>query len=415
MKNDSQPLEWTTQKMKVNELIPCEYNPRKITPERLEKLKKSIEKYNVAEIPAVNKDRIIIAGHQRIKALIDLGRGEDIIDVRLPNRQLTKEEFKEYNIISNVPVGFWDIEKLDEAFDDIDLLSLGLDIENYELPADVQEMPKILEAVEDDYQEPENLKIDVIEGDIITFTKDNLEHRLLCGSSTEVDSWSKLLDGKEIDLVNTDPPYNVNYEGKTKAKLKIQNDKMDNDSFYQFLYDFFTAIGSFTKPGGGFYVWFATSETINFMKAMIAAGILYKQTLIWKKNSLVMSRQDYHWIHEPCLYGWKPGAAHNWYTDRKQTTVLEFDRPFRNAEHPTMKPIPLISYQINNSSKIGDIVADGFGGSGSTMVASHQLERNAYLIELEPRYCQVTIDRMFKLDNSIQIKINGKSYIPDID
>jgi hypothetical protein len=150
MKNDSQPLEWTTQKMKVNELIPCEYNPRKITPERLEKLKKSIEKYNVAEIPAVNKDRIIIAGHQRIKALIDLGRGEDIIDVRIPNRQLTKEEFKEYNIISNVPVGFWDIEKLDEAFDDIDLLELGLDIENYQLPADVAEIPKILEAEEDD-------------------------------------------------------------------------------------------------------------------------------------------------------------------------------------------------------------------------------------------------------------------------
>lgn len=183
----------------------------------------------------------------------------------------------------------------------------------------------------------------------------------------------------------------------------------DND-FYKFLYDFYTALGSYTKPGGAWYVWHADSEGANFRKAMSDAGIMVKQCLIWVKNSMVMGRQDYQWKHEPCLYGWKEGAAHGWYSDRKQTTVLQFDRPTRNAEHPTMKPIPLFAYQIGNSSKQGDIVADGFGGSGTTMVACHQMNRKAYLVEYDPKYCQVIIDRMLKLDPTLEIKRNGQPY-----
>jgi site-specific DNA-methyltransferase (adenine-specific) len=186
---------------------------------------------------------------------------------------------------------------------------------------------------------------------------------------------------------------------------------MSDEDFYQFLYDFYTAQATVCKMGGAWYVWYASRETINFHKAMSDSGIMPKQDLIWLKSSIVMGRQDYQWKHEPCIYGWKEGAAHGWYSDRKQTTILEFDRPSRNKEHPTMKPIPLFSYQIGNSSKQGDIIADAFGGSGTTMVACHQMQRKAYLVEFDPKYCQVIIDRMKKLDESLVIKINGELYI----
>jgi site-specific DNA-methyltransferase (adenine-specific) len=220
------------------------------------------------------------------------------------------------------------------------------------------------------------------------------------------------MNKEQFDLVVTDPPYNVDYTGKTKDALKIENDKKSNDDFYKFLFDFYIQIAAETKKGGSFYIWHADSEGANFRYAMANAGIMVKQCLIWVKNSMVMGRQDYHWKHEPCLYGWKEGAAHNWYTNRKQTTVLEFDRPSRNAEHPKMKPVELISYQINNSSKKGDLVGDGFLGSGTTMVASHQLKRKCYGMELDPKYCQVIIDRMIALDSSLTIKVNGKKYTP---
>jgi DNA modification methylase len=169
------------------------------------------------------------------------------------------------------------------------------------------------------------------------------------------------------------------------------------------------------KEGAPYYIWFADVEIVNFSKALIDSGLKLAQMIIWKKNSLVMGRKDYHFIHEPCLYGWKEGAAHKWYSDRKQTTILEFERPSRSKEHPTMKPIPLIAYQIDNSSKKGDLVCDGFLGSGSTMVASHQLKRKCYGMELDPKYCQVIIDRMTKLDDTLTVKINGKEYKKQTD
>lgn len=263
--------------------------------------------------------------------------------------------------------------------------------------------PLELETDPEDFEIPDTIVTDIVEGDLFEIGP----HRLLCASSTDPVSWEVIMGEERADLVNTDPPYNVNYEGGTKEKLTIKNDKMEDNAFYQFLLDFYTALGRYTKAGGSWYVWHADSEGANFRMAMKDAGIMVKQCLIWVKNSMVMGRQDYQWRHEPCLYGWKEGAAHQWNSDRKQTTILEFDRPQRNAEHPTMKPVKLIAYQIGNSSKEGDIVADGFGGSGTTMVASHVMKRVARVIELDPKYCQVIVDRMRKLDPTLPIKKNG--------
>ena len=314
----------------------------------------------------------------------------------------TEDEKQRFIIADNVGFGDWDWDALANDWDAEQLTDWGLEIPGW----------KEEEAQEDDYEMPEQMQVDVVLGDLIEFEcEDGRVHRLLCGDSTNADDWSKLCGNSKLDLVVTDPPYNVDYTGGTKDSLKILNDKMSQGDFYQFLYDFYISAGLFTKAGGAWYIWHADSEGHNFRKAFVDAGFKLAQCLIWKKNSLVMGRQDYHWQHEPCLYGWKEGASHGWYSDRKQTTILEFDKPNRNGEHPTMKPVMLISYQIQNSSKQGDIVGDGFLGSGTTMVASHQLNRICYGMELDPKYCQVIIDRMTKLDETIQVKINGKDYV----
>lgn len=279
---------------------------------------------------------------------------------------------------------------------DLDLISeWGVDLE--------WDKVEKLKAEEDDFDTtpPEDPK--TVLGDLYEIG----EHRLLCGDSTTADSYLKLMDGCLADMVVTDPPYNVAYEGKTKDALTIENDSMGNDDFYKFLYDFYTALTTAVKKGGAIYVWHAPSEVINFAKAMVDAGWLLKQQLIWVKNTMVMGRQDYQWKHEPCLYGWLSGDSHKWYSDRKQTTVINFDKPQRNGEHPTMKPIGLFGYQIENSSKVGDIVIDPFGGSGTTMVACEQLKRKARIIELDPKYCDVIVNRMIKLDPDLRIKRNG--------
>lgn len=196
-----------------------------------------------------------------------------------------------------------------------------------------------------------------------------------------------------IDCVVTDPPYNVDYTGKTKEALKIQNDKKSESEFCDFLTKTFSAMSNCLKPGGAFYVWFASKEHINFETALNNAGLTVREELIWVKNSLILGRQDYQWKHEPCLYGWKEGASHNWYNDRKQTTVLEFNRPTRNDKHPTMKPVTLFSYEIANSTKKGEKVLDLFGGSGTTIIACEQLSRQAFVMELDPKYCDVIIKR----------------------
>ena len=400
-----QKLEWETKKVKVKDLVQLEINPRKITVEKKQKLIESLEKFNLAEIPAVNTDMTIIGGNQRVTALMLLDRGEEEIDVRMPNRELTPKEVKEYAIISNTHAGEFDFELLEVEFSDMDLTQIGFDIPGLDKWSEELNQRMSSKLEDDDFEVPVGgVETSIVEGDLIEIG----DHKLLCGSSTEIESWSKLMGNDLADLVVTDPPYNIAYEGATKEKLTIKNDDMSDSDFYNFLLDFYVACNSFVKKGGAWYVWHADSEGANFRKAFKEAGILLKQCLIWVKSTFALGRQDYQWKHEPCLYGWKEGGAHYWKGGRKQTTVLEFDKPQRNGEHPTMKPIPLIGLQIGNSSKPGDIVCDGFGGSGTTMVAAHQMKRKCRMIELDPRYCQVIVDRMRKLDPTIEIKINGE-------
>ncbi|MGI4871509.1 MAG: DNA-methyltransferase [Janthinobacterium lividum] len=236
-------------------------------------------------------------------------------------------------------------------------------------------------------------------GDVYEFHSEGqaLLHRLVCGSSTDSDVVARALgEGELIDLVNTDPPYNVDYEGKTKAALKIANDSMGDSDFYQFLRDYYTNCFTFMRPGAPIYVFHADTEGANFRRALVDAGLKLSQCLVWIKQAFVMGRQDYHWQHEPILYGWKEGAAHTWCSDRKQTTVLHFDRPSRNSEHPTMKPVDILEYLVECSSKPRAIVFDGFGGSGSVLITCEKTGRKARLVELDPRYVDVMVRRWAK-------------------
>jgi len=388
--------------MKLSELKKNPNNPRLIKDEKFKKLVQSLQDFpQMMELRPIiiNGGNMVLGGNMRLAALKELNYKDIPDNWVMKASDLTPEQQKEFIIKDNVGFGEWEWDQLANEWDIDQLEEWGLDIPvSFGTP---------LEAEEDDFDVPEGgIETDIVLGDLFEIG----EHRLLCGDSTQTDTFERLCGQQMADLVITDPPYNVSYEGKTKDKLKIDNDRQSDVDFYQFLYDFYTALGSYTKAGGAWYVWHADSEGANFRRAMSDSGIMVKQCLIWVKNSMVMGRQDYHWQHEPCLYGWKEGAAHGWYSDRKQTTVLNFDRPQRNAEHPTMKPIPLFAYQIGNSSKQGDIVCDAFGGSGTTMVACHQMNRKAYLVEFDPKYCQVIVNRMIKLDPSLEIKRNGQPY-----
>lgn len=385
----------------ISEIKPNPANPRIIKDDRFKKLVKSL-----AEFPDMLNKRPLVCVTDTDGLIFPLGGNMRLLaakELKMPTLPVeladdwTEEQRREFIIKDNVGYGEWNWDELQSDWDVDQLEDWGLDI-----PQQFKVEP---EATEDDYEIPDEIETGIVLGDLFEIG----EHRLLCGDSTQTETFEKLFAGHMADLVVTDPPYNVAYEGKTKKKLTIDNDQQSDGDFYQFLYDFYTALGAYTKAGGSWYVWYADSEGTNFRRAMTDSGIMVKQCLIWVKNSMVMGRQDYQWQHEPCIYGWKEGAAHGWYSDRKQTTILNFDRPQRNAEHPTMKPIPLFAYQIGNSSKQGDIVADGFGGSGTTMVACHQMNRKGYLVEYDPKYCQVIIDRMRKLDPSIKILKNGNA------
>ena len=235
-------------------------------------------------------------------------------------------------------------------------------------------------------------------------------HRLMCGDSTSKDDVAVLMNGELASLLITDPPYNVAYEGATKDKLAIINDSMDDSSFRKFLVDAYAAADSVMNEGAAFYIWHADTEGYNFRGAANEIGWKIRQCLIWKKNSLVLGRQDYHWKHEPCLYGWKSGAAHYWGSDRTQTTVLEFNKPSRNGEHPTMKPVELFEYQISNSCPRGGITIDLFGGSGTTMIACEKLSIKSRLMELDPRYVDVIVKRWQDFTGKQAVHTNGKTF-----
>jgi site-specific DNA-methyltransferase (adenine-specific) len=419
------------QNVPINTVKANPNNPRIIKDDKFAKLVKSINEFpqmlKLRPI-VVNDDMVVLGGNMRLKACKEAGLKEIPI---IKASELTEQQQKEFIVKDNVGYGEWDWDDLANNWDVDELTDWGLDI-----PGFVNE-ETIPEVEEDDFDVPEGgIETDIVSGDLFEIG----QHKLLCGSSTETDTWQRLFEKELCDMVMTDPPYNVNYEGGTG--LKIMNDQMTNDSFYQFLYDFYTALGSYTKPGGAWYVWHADSEGANFRQAYKDSGLLLKQCLIWVKNALVMGRQDYHWKHEPCLYGWKEGAAHYFTDDRTKTTVIEdvvdyrklnkkelldlvkemtsdkqkttiihCDKPSKNDVHPTMKPIKLLAPLIENSSKIGELVADGFLGSGSTMVAAHQLKRRCYGTELDPKYCQVIVDRMIKLDPTLEIKRNGQPYV----
>ena len=260
---------------------------------------------------------------------------------------------------------------------------------------DVDELAAALEPERDDsevedVEVPDDAPQRVKRGEIWVLG----EHRLMCGDSTKPEDMRKLLGGGEADLWLTDPPYNVAIVGKTKKHLTIENDSWANDDeFVEFLRKAFVTALDVLKPGCAFYVWFAQTQAENFLAAADKAGMTIRQTLIWARSTFSLGRQDYQWKHEPCLYGWKDGASHRWFSDRKQTTVLEFEKPARNAEHPTMKPVPLMAYEIRNSSRVGDTVLDSFGGSGSTLMACEQTGRKCVTMELDPHYCDVILKR----------------------
>lgn len=412
-------LQWTTEKRKVKDLVPYNYNPRILTEEKKQLLINSIEKFNLAEIPAVNTDNVIIAGHQRIKVLMELGKGEEIIDVRIPSRTLTEKEFKEYNITSNVPTGFWDVDVLSDVFADIDLAALGLNIDEIVLPEDI--IPEEFRTEDEEPFEPDLPKDPISKlGDIYELNSldKKITHKIICGDSTKEETYTKLLNKERIDCVVTDPPYNVDYAGgKDTPRERIKNDKMKNDNFYNFLFDFYSQVFSFLKEGSGIYVFHADTEGINFRSAFIDSGLKLSQCLIWSKNTFAMSRSDYHWQHEPCLYGWKPGAAHKWFSDRKQSTILEYDKPLKSEEHPTMKPIPLIGYLVCNSTQKNQIVFDGFLGSGTTLISCEKNWRICRAIELDEKYIDVDVKRWVKYmkDNNrkFEVKKNGQTLSKD--
>lgn len=393
-------LHWTTEKRKIKDLLPADYNPRQMTEAQAKELRKSLEKFDLVEIPAVNTDGIILAGHQRLHILGLMGRGDEEIDVRIPNRPLTELEAQEYNLRSNKNTGEWDMDKLFAMPEGL-LEEVGFSNKEIQSLIDGHTDTK-----EDDYDVDKGLEtpVRVEKGQIWQLGS----HRLMCGDSTDKQDVERLMDGKRAGMFLSDPPYNVALgmnetpeEAKKRNRrtdgLVVQNDEMNDEDFNGFLFNVFTVADSVLDEGGVFYIWHADSEGYNFRSACKQVGWKVRQCLIWNKSSLIMGRQDYQWKHEPCLYGWKDGAAHLWNSDRTQTTVIDFQKPSNSKLHPTMKPIELMVYQIKNSSNIDQIILDLFGGSGSTLIACEQTDRVCYMMEIDPKYCTVILDRWEKL------------------
>jgi site-specific DNA-methyltransferase (adenine-specific) len=375
---------------RVGDLTPYARNSRTHSDEQVAQIAASIKEFGWTNPILIDGEKGIIAGHGRLKAAMRLGL-EEIPAIELSH--LTEIQKKALIIADNklaLNAG-WDTELLSLELEELELEGLDLSLTGFGEEEISALKPEVVnEGLTDEDAVPEPPPEPITKpGDIWILGK----HRLMCGDSTSVDHLEKLCNGRQVDMWLTDPPYNVAYEGKTKDALTIKNDSMSDDTFRQFLRDAYTAADAVMKAGAVFYIWHADSEGYNFRGAAQDAGWKVRQCLIWKKSTMVMGRQDYHWKHEPCLYGWKEGAGHLWAADRKQTTILEFDKPSRNGEHPTMKPVALFEYQMLNNTKGGDIVLDSFGGSGTTLVAAEKNGRVAYLMELDPKYCDVIVKR----------------------
>ena len=377
----------------VQDLKPAAYNPRKkLKPgdSEYEKIKKSIEEFGFADALVVNKDMTIIGGHQRLTVAMELGYTEvpcTVVDI-------DKTREKALNIALNKITGTWDEALLAELLKDIEASGLSPMMTGFEPPEMEQLFNKVAsrEVSEDEFDVESELKKPTISklGDLWHLGR----HRVICGDSTGEETYKVLMEGVKANVVVTDPPYNVDVE---ETAGKIMNDNMADQDFYKFLLAAYTRMHENLADDGSIYVFHADTEGLNFRKAFKDAGFYLSGCCIWKKNALVLGRSPYQWQHEPCLFGWKTNGKHEWYSDRKQTTIWEYDRPKASKDHPTMKPVQLMAYPIRNSSMTNGIVLDPFLGSGSTLVACEETDRVCRGVELDPKFVDVIVKRYIEL------------------
>ena len=387
--------------LSLKELKPAAYNPRKKLKKgdkEYEKIKQSLLKFGYVDPIIVNEDLTVIGGHQRLTVLKDL----DYETAKCVIVNLPKEDEKALNIALNKITGQWDEALLADLLLDLQESDFSLDLTGFEPPEidDILSNVHDKELSEDEFDVEEELKKPTVSrrGDIWQLGK----HRVICGDSTKAETYKQLLDDRKANLVVTDPPYNVDVE---ETAGKILNDNMSDGDFYQFLLSMFTQVENHMEDDASIYVFHADTEGLNFRKAFKEAGFYLSGCCIWKKNSLVLGRSPYQWQHEPCLYGWKKKGKHQWFSDRKQTTIWEYDRPKSSKDHPTMKPIQLMAYPIQNSSMRGTIVLDPFLGSGSTLIAADQTGRVCYGIELDEKFVDVIVKRYIEVTGDTEVTV----------
>jgi DNA modification methylase len=393
-------------------------NARKRTETSASLLKESLQRYGPARSIVIDEDDRILAGNGTVEAALNLGiEGLRIVDaspneiIAVRRTGLTEDQKVGLALADNrtADLAEWDAEMLHRLSEEHDIAPWFEDGDLEALLEQVEQLDPV-EGKTDPDEAPEPPADPITKpGDLWILGN----HRLLCGDSTDTVALERLMENKPADLWLTDPPYNVAYEGKTKDALTIKNDSMKDGEFRQFLHDVYVAANCFLKPGATFYIWHADSEGYNFRGAAHDIGWKVRQCLVWVKSAMVMGRQDYQWKHEPCLYGWTEGAAHTWCSDRKQTTVLEFDKPRRNGEHPTMKPVDLFQYQMSNSTKPGAVVLDSFGGSGTTLIAAERIGRKARLMELDPAYCDVIVKRWEDFTGNTAVCVPSETHFDD--
>ena len=396
------------EKKNTANLLPADYNPRKdLKPgdAEYEKLKRSIEQFGYVEPVIWNKTTgRVVGGHQRLKVLIDMGLTEvDCVVV-----EMSEDKEKALNIALNKISGEWDKDKLALLIADLQGADFDVSLTGFD-PAELDDLLNIgADAKDDDFDVGAELEKPTFSkaGDIWMLGR----HRLICGDSTKAENFDLLMGSTKANLVITDPPYNVNYEGSAG---KIKNDNMADDAFYNFLLAAYTQMHSAMADDASIYVFHADTEGLNFRRAFADAGFYLSGCCIWKKQSLVLGRSPYQWQHEPCLFGWKKNGKHQWYTGRKETTIWEFDKPKKNGDHPTMKPIPLLAYPIMNSTMSNAVVLDPFGGSGSTLIACEQTDRICYTVELDEKFCDVIVKRYIEQVGSsdgVTVQRDGLTY-----
>lgn len=381
-------MEWRT--IPVGELKPAAYNPRKklkAGDKEYEKIKNSIQEFGYVEPIIVNYDMTVIGGHQRLTVLKDLGYTEvQCVVVRIED----ENKVKALNVALNKITGAWDEQLLADLLVDLKTQDFNTDFTGFEAPEIEQLFSKVhnKEIKEDDFDVDEELKKPTMSklGDIWLLGR----HRFICGDSTKPETYDVLMDGQLANMVLTDPPYNVDVE---ETAGKIKNDNMADEDFYKFLFAAFVCMEQNMAQDASIYVFHADTQGLNFRKAFHDAGFYLSGCCIWKKNALVLGRSPYQWRHEPCLFGWKLGGKHQWYSDRKQTTIWEYDRPKSSKDHPTMKPVALMAYPIQNSCMSNCIVLDPFLGSGSTLIACEETNRICYGIELDEKFADVIVKR----------------------